>query len=244
VKNYFDEDIAPDYDKSSWPMFEPQFLDPVVDLLADLARKSEPATALELGVGTGRVALPLSRAGVAIHGIELSEAMVAQLRKKAGAEDIEVTIGDFASARVDATFGLAYLVFNTIMNLTTQSAQVACFKNVAAHLRPCGRFVVEVMTPELQSLVPGEKFRTNSVSPTHLCIDEYDVANQGLVSHHYRFRDGVGGVHSIPFRYVWPAELDLMAQIAGMVLENRWGGWSREPFTERSKSHVSVWRRD
>lgn len=243
MKNYFDEDVAPGYDESSWPMFEPEFLDPMVDLLADLAGKWDPPTALELGIGTGRVALPLSRTGVAIHGIDLSEAMVTQLRKKPGAEEIGVTIGDFASTRVAGTFGLAYLVFNTIMNLTTKSAQVDCFKNAATHLKPGGRFVVEVMLPELQWLPPGEKFRTSSVSATHLCIDEYDLANQGLTSHHYRFRDGASEVHSVPFRFVWPAELDLMAQLAGMVLEDRWAGWQREPFTANSKSHVSVWRR-
>jgi SAM-dependent methyltransferase len=150
--------------------------------------------------------------------------MIARLRAKPGGAEIPVTIGDFATTRVEGTFSLVYLVFNTILNLTTQDAQVACFRNAAAHLRPGGRFVVETMVPELRRLPPGE---------TRVGIDEYDVVSQGLVSHHER--------HSVPFRYVWPAELDLMAQLAGLRLEQRWGGWRREPFTAESASHVSVW---
>jgi SAM-dependent methyltransferase len=221
-------------------MFDPAVVDPVVDFLADLAGDG---AALELGIGTGRIAVPLRRRGVAVHGIDLSPQMVAQLRAKPGAEDIGVTVGDFATTSVDGRFSLAYLVFNTINNLTTQDRQVACFQNVAAHLEPGGCFVIEVGVPQLQRLPPGETVRPFSMTPTHLGFDEYDVANQGLISHHYSVVEGRLELMSVPFRYVWPAELDLMARLAGMTLQERWGGWRREPFTSDSTSHVSVWRK-
>jgi SAM-dependent methyltransferase len=169
--------------------------------------------------------------------------MVARLRAKPGAEDIQVTIGDFAATRVEGTFSLAYLLVNTIMNLTSQDEQVACFQNVATHLDPGGCFVIEVGVPQLQRLPPGETVRAFDVSPTRLGFDEFDVASQGLVSHHYRQVDGKLDVQSLPFRYVWPAELDLMARLAGMTLRERWGGWEREPFTADSEMHVSVWEK-
>ena len=219
-------------------MFDPAVVTPTVDFLADMARGGR---ALELGIGTGRIALPLVQRGVEVHGIDLSEAMVAQLRAKPGGEDIRVTIGDFATTKVDGSFALAYVVFNTIMNLTTQEAQVACFRNVAAHLEPGGCFVVEVTIPSLRRLPPGERFRVFSGSVGYWGIDEYDVANQGLISHHLEFvGDKVERV-SMPFRYAFPAEYDLMAQLAGMTLRERWGGWKREPFTSDSDKHVSVW---
>jgi hypothetical protein len=167
--------------------------------------------------------------------------MVARLRAKPGAEQIGATIGDFAATTVEGRFSVAYLVFNTIMNLTTQDGQIACFQNVAAHLEPGGCFVIEVMVPALQRLPPGETVRAFNVSPTHLGFDEYDVASQGLISHHYSVVDGDLDVLSMPFRYVWPSELDLMARLAGMTLRERWGGWRREPFTSDSTKHVSVW---
>ncbi len=186
--------------------------------------RSRAAVALELGIGTGRIALPLAARGVRVHGIDLSPDMVAQLRRKPGGEDIAVAIGDFATATVDARFSLVYLVFNTIMNLISQDAQVACFQNAAAHLEPGGRFVIEVGVPDLQRLPRGEVYRPFAVTPDHLGFDEYDVLNQGLVSHHY----AIGGDRvekiSMPFRYVWPAELDLMARLAGMRLEGALGG--------------------
>jgi SAM-dependent methyltransferase len=239
-RNRFDTDIAEMYDADSADMFEPDTLEPVVTFLADLAGTG---AALELGIGTGRIALPLSRRGVRVHGIDLSPAMVAQLRAKPGADDISVTIGDLATTRIDGTFRIAYLVYNTICNLTTQDEQVACFRNVAAHLEPGGRFVVEVGVPALQRLPPGETVRAFHVSPTKLGFDEYDVARQGLVSHHYRTRDGGIDEFSMPFRYVWPSELDLMARLAGMTLRERWSGWNREPFTGDSTKHVSVWQK-
>jgi SAM-dependent methyltransferase len=237
---YFDEPVAARYDESAADMFDPEVVDPVVDFLAELAGGGH---ALELGIGTGRIALPLARRGVSVHGIELSKAMAARLRAKPGGEAIGVTIGDFATTTVEGTFSLAYLVFNTIGNLTTQEAQVACFQNVAAHLEPGGRFVIEVGIPELRRLPPGETMRVFDASPTHWGIDEYDVANQGLTSHHFELVDGRIELHSLPFRYAWPAELDLMAQLGGMRLRERWSGWKREPFTSDSRKHVSVWEK-
>ena len=240
VENYFGEGVAERYDESSPEMFDPAVVDPAVDFLAGLAGDG---AALELGIGTGRIAIPLSRRGVRVHGIDLSPQMVAQLRAKPGAEGIGVTVGDFATTAVEGRFSLAYLVFNTINNLTTQDGQVACFQNVAAHLGPGGCFVIEVGIPQLQRLPPGETVRPFAVTPAHLGFDEYDVANQGLISHHYSVVDGRFELTSVPFRYVWPAELDLMARLAGLTLQERWSGWRREPFTSDSTKHVSVWRK-
>jgi SAM-dependent methyltransferase len=239
-EDHFGERVAARYDEGSADMFDPDVVEPAVDFLAELAGDGD---ALELGIGTGRIALPLAARGVRVHGIDLSDAMVARLRGKPGGEDVGVTIGDFATTKVDATFALAYLVFNTIDNLTTQDEQVACFQNVAAHLEPGGCFVIEVGIPELRRLPPGETFVAFDVSPTHLGFDEYDVATQGLISHHYSLVDGELEVVAMPFRYVWPAELDLMARLAGMRLRERWSGWQREPFTSESRKHVSVWEK-
>jgi len=239
-ENYFDERIAKAYDAKWAYLAEPEVVDPAVSFLAELAGAG---AALELGIGTGRLALPLSRRGVAVHGIELSPAMVAQLQAKPGADTIGVTIGDFATARVGGTFTLAYLVRNTIANLTTQDQQIACFGNVAAHLEPGGCFVIEVYIPELQRLPPGETIRAFTVTPTHLGFEEYDVATQIAYSHHYWMVDGQLETFSAPFRYVWPSELDLMARLAGMALRERWSSWDREPFTSDSRSHVSVWEK-
>jgi SAM-dependent methyltransferase len=239
-QNHFGEEVAERYDESAADMFDPAVLDPAVDFLAELAGGG---AALELGIGTGRIALPLAGRGVRVHGIDLSEAMVAKLREKPGAERMEVAIGDFATTRVDGTFSLAYVVFNTIGNLTTQDAQVACFENVAGHLEPGGCFVIEVGVPGLRTLPPGERFQVFDFGAEHIGIDEYHVENQGLISHHLSLRDGKWELVSMPFRYVWPAELDLMAQIAGMALRERWSGWKREPFTSESTKHVSVWEK-
>ncbi|MDP9296121.1 MAG: methyltransferase domain-containing protein [Actinomycetota bacterium] len=237
---YFDERIAATYDDSSAEEFDPAAIEATVDFLAELAAGGR---ALELGIGTGRVALPLAERGVRIHGIDLSEAMVARLRAKPGGEDVGVTIGDFATAAVEGSFSLVYLVCNTIMNLTTQAAQVACFRNAAGHLEPGGCFVIKVMVPELQRLPPGETFHVFDASESHWGIDEYDIAAQGLTSHHYDIANGSLEYTPMPFRYVWPSELDLMAQLAGMTLRERWGGWKREPFTSESRKHVSVWEK-
>jgi SAM-dependent methyltransferase len=237
---YFDERVAARYDESSAEMFDPAVVEPVVDLLVELAGAGR---ALELGIGTGRIALPLAQRGVPVHGIELSKAMAARLRAKRGAEAIGVTIGDFGTTTVDGTFSVAYLVFNTIMNLTTQAAQVACFRNVARHLEPGGCFVVEVVVPDLQRLPPGETVRAFEVRETKWGFDEIDVATQALTSHHFEIFDGRVERVSMPFRYVWPSELDLMAELAGMRLRERWSGWRKEPFTSDSREHVSVWEK-
>ena len=238
--DYFGEEVAATYDDTSDPMFDPAVIEPAVDFLAGLAGDRR---ALELGIGTGRIALPLAARGVPVHGVDLSEAMVARLREKPGGDRIDVTIGDFAAARVEGRFGLAYLVYNTISNLTTQAAQVACFRNVAAQLEPGGCFVIELGVPELRRLPPGERYVVFDVSDGHWGIDEYDVVNQGLVSHHFTRRGGSIEKSSGPFRYVWPAELDLMAELAGMRLRERWADWGREPFTSESRKHVSVWEK-
>ncbi len=236
---YFDDAVAARYDDDA-EVFDPRAVDPVVDFLADLAGAG---SALEMAIGTGRIALPLAQRGVPVHGIELSHAMLARLAAKPGADRIGITVGDMASARVDKAFSLVYLVFNTIMNLTTQAAQAACFRNAAEHLQPNGCFVVEVLVPGLRRLPPGEKYQAFRVSESRWGIDEYDVVTQGLTSHHIRFNDGSLERTSIPFRYVWPAELDLMAQLAGLTLSERWGDWHRAPFTSSSDSHVSVWKK-
>ena len=238
-RDYFGEDVAGRYDDDG-PMFSPEVLGPTVDFLAALAGDG---AALELGIGTGRVALPLAQRGVPVHGIDLSEAMVARLRAKPGAESIGATIGDFATTRVEGTFSLVCLVFNTIGNLTTQDDQVACFQNAADHLETGGCLVVEVVVPDLRRLSPGDRYYPFDVSPGHIGLDEYDVANQGLVSHHLSPDGGAWRLSSIPFRYVWPAELDLMARLAGMRLRERWHDWDRSPFTSESRKHVSVWER-
>ncbi|MEX1264555.1 MAG: class I SAM-dependent methyltransferase [Actinomycetota bacterium] len=238
--SYFDERIAARYDETSAEMFDSAVVEPAVEFLFEIVGGGR---ALEFGIGTGRIALPLAERGVPVHGIELSKAMAAMLRAKPGGADIGVTIGDFATTSVDGSFSLAYLVFNTIMNLPTQAAQVACFRNVAAHLEPGGCFVVEVMIPELQRLPSGDTFRVFYGSDDYWGIDEYDVATQGLTSHHLEIVEGRLERVSMPFRYVWPSELDLMAQLAGMTLRERWGGWKREPFTSESHQHVSVWEK-
>jgi SAM-dependent methyltransferase len=240
-ENYFGEDVAARYDDPADRMFDPAAIAVVVDVLADLAADG---AALELGIGTGRIAVPLAERGVPVQGIDLSEAMVARLRAKPGGESIGVTIGDFATTHVDGTFTVAYLVYNTINNLTSQDAQVACFQNVAQHLAPGGCFVIEVGVPGLRRLPPGQTAVPFTVTPDRLGFDEYDVVRQGMVSHHFwRTDDGGFDSMSVPFRYVWPSELDLMARLAGMSLRDRWSDWTRSPFAAQSTSHVSVWQK-
>jgi SAM-dependent methyltransferase len=240
-ENYFDERVARHYD-SRWPeATDPPVVEPIVDFLAGLAGDGH---VLEFAIGTGRIALPLHRRGIPVAGIDLSPDMVAELRTKPGAENIGVTLGDMTTTQVSGTFRLVYLVANSIANLTSQDAQVACFENAARHLEPGGRFVIELYIPELRRLPPGETVHPFTITPTHLGFEEYDVASQIAYSHHYWVEGGRLETFSAPFRYVWPAELDLMARIAGMTLEDRWSGWTREPFTSESRSHVSVWTKD
>jgi SAM-dependent methyltransferase len=232
--DYFAGPVAERYDSTLDEWGDPAAVAATADFLAELAGEGK---ALELGIGTGRIALPLEARGVRVHGIDLSADMVAQLRAKQGGEEIPVAIGDFATTRVGEGFSLAYLVFNTIGNLTTQDAQVACFENAAAQLGPGGCFVVEV------GVAVREPLHVFALTETHIGIDEYDPATQRLVSHHLTLVDGRWELRSIPFRSVSPAELDLMARLAGMRFRERWSSWRREPFTVESRRHVSVWEK-
>jgi SAM-dependent methyltransferase len=237
---YFGEDVAAVYDESAADMFRPEAVDPAVDVLSELAGAGR---ALEFGVGTGRLALPLAARGVPVHGVDLSRAMLDRLRAKPGGDGVGVTVGDFATTRVDGVFALAYLVFNTIHNLTTQDAQVDCFRNAARHLEPGGRFVIEVEVPALRLLPPGQRAVPFHISDTRWAFDTYDVVTQAMSSNYVTVIDGHATHRSIPFRYVWPAELDLMARLAGLRPCARWDGWSRAPFTAESTGHVSVWEK-
>jgi len=197
---------------------------------------------LEFAVGTGRVALPLSGRGIVVHGIERSPHMADQLRQKPGADAIGLTIGDMTSTRVEGSFRLVYLVFNTIMNVTTQDEQVAVFANAAAHLEPGGAFVVEVLVPQLRRLPPTELGRVFTMEDDHVGIETFeDGAGQISWSHHWMQAGGRLVRHSAPYRYVWPSELDLMARLAGLQLRDRWSGWNREPFTGTSVDQVVVY---
>lgn len=237
----WDRQDARRYDASSADMFAPAVLDPAVDFLARLAGGG---AALELAIGTGRVAVPLAARGIRVAGIELSEPMVAQLRRKVGANTLPVVIGDMATTRVDGEFALVYLVFNTISNLRTQPEQVACFRNAARHLAPGGRFVIELWVPPLRRFPPGQAAVPFDVSDRHLGFDTYDLATQQGTSHHYSTEaDGTIRYGASNFRYVWPAECDLMAELAGLRLEQRFADWGGAPFTSDSESHVSVWRK-
>jgi SAM-dependent methyltransferase len=239
-EGFFGERVAATYDEDGTGAFAPEVVDPAVELLAALAGGG---AALELGIGTGRIALPLQARGVRVAGIDSSEAMLARLRAKPGAGTIEIAVGDFSTTRVAGEFSLVYLVYNTIFNLVTQAAQVACFENAATHLAPGGRFLVETMVPELQNLPVGQTIVPFRAEPGGISFDVYDVATQRFSSQHYLFTNGRVDAFPVEFRYAWPAELDLMARIAGLSLEHRWDGFRREPFTALSRSHVSVWRK-
>jgi len=237
----WDEQIAAAYDRTTAGLFEPAVLDPAVDCLAGLARGGR---VLEFAVGTGRVALPLSARGVEVHGIELSPPMAEQLRAKPGADAVPVTIGDMTCTRVPGKFTLVYLVRNTIMNVTTQEEQVAVFANAAAHLVAGGCFVVELIVPQLRRVPPGEAARVFSLEPDHVGIETFDdVVGQIAWSHHWFSVDGCLLQHSAPYRYVWPSELDLMAQLAGFRLRDRWADWEESPFTSESAEHVSFYEK-
>jgi SAM-dependent methyltransferase len=237
---YFGERVAAVYDEHSAGMFDPAVVEPAVGMLAELAGEG---SALEFAIGTGRIALPLAERGVRVAGIDNSEAMLAQLREKPGAERIEAMVGDMASTRVDGEFSVVYLVFNTIFNLNTQDGQVACFENAAAHLPSGGRFVIEARVPELQRLPLGQTVLPWRVDPHGMSYYVYDTVTQRLSGQHYDFVDGEVQPSPIETRYAWPAELDLMARLAGMRLEGRWAGWQREPFTALSPAHVSVYEK-
>jgi SAM-dependent methyltransferase len=236
----FDEWIAQRYERL-WPeLFDMALIAETVSFLAGLA---DTKPVLEFGVGTGRIALPLARAGVEVHGIELSPAMVARLRAQPGGSAVQVTVGDFATATVGEEFRLVYLLRNTITNLTTQAAQVDTFRNAARHLSPGGFFLIENYVPALRLLPPGQTTRVFTATDTHLGYEDYNVSTQIAVSHHWWTVDGAVRRFSSTHRYAWPSELDLMAQLAGMTLRERWGGWHREPFTDHSSSHITVWQK-
>ncbi|MFH9420382.1 class I SAM-dependent methyltransferase [Streptomyces sp. NPDC017529] len=238
----WDAATALSYDTPGTGMFAPEVLDPAVDRLAELA---DGGSALEFAIGTGRVAVPLAERGVPVTGIELSQPMIDQLRTKADETTIPVVAGDMATttAGPPGAFRLVYLVFNTISNLLTQAEQVTCFRNAARHLAPGGRFVIELGVPELRQLPPGQQAVVFGTEPGYLGVDTYDPLNQHLVSHHFRYtEDGQARLARSPHRYIWPAELDLMAQLAGFGLETRHADWQGSEFTAESGSHVSVYR--
>ena len=239
-ETHFDEWIAEHYEALWLELFDPAVVDSAVSFLADL---TVMGPALEFGVGTGRIALPLSRRDVRVHGIELSPAMAARLRGQTGGSEIAVTVGDFATASAGGPFALVYLLRNTITNLTSQDEQVRAFGNAAAHLRPGGCFVVENYVPQLRRLPPGETTVVFAATDAHLGFEEYDVAAQIAVSHHYWTIEGRLRTFTSPHRYVWPSELELMARLAGLDLRERWADCNRAPFTSESRSHISVWEK-
>jgi SAM-dependent methyltransferase len=240
----WDREAAQSYDTPGEGMFSPGVIGPTVEVLTQLAAGGP---AVEFAIGTGRIAIPLADAGVAVTGIELSHAMIARLREKVEEGRIPVVQGDMAEALAGTGFSLAFLVFNTIANLLTQDDQVRCFQNAARHLAPGGRFVVELWVPQLRSLPPGHGATVEISEPGYLLIDTYDVVQPHVISHHVRFGPelsdgGAARIGRTPHRYVWPAELDLMARLAGFVRESRWADWDRSPFTDQSRSHVTVYR--
>lgn len=240
----WDTQAAQQYDTPGEGMFSPEVLAPTVDVLSQLAGDGP---AIEFAIGTGRVAIPLSEAGVRVSGVELSHAMIARLREKAGEDQIPVVQGDMTEATAGDSFSLAFLVFNTIANLLTQDEQVRCFRNAARHLAPGGRFVIELWVPQLRSLPPGHGGTVEVSQPGYLLVDTYDLLRQHVISHHVLFgpelSDGRDArIGRTPHRYIWPSELDLMARLAGFELESRWADWDRSEFTAESRSHVSVYR--
>jgi len=236
----WDVEIAERYDTPGTGMFAADVLGPTVDRLAELAGGG---AVLEFAIGTGRVAIPLAERGVAVSGIELSRPMVDRLREKVDAATIPVVVGDMTTTVVPGEYALVYLVFNTISNLLTQAAQVACFRNAARHLAPGGRFVIELWVPELRKLPAGQDAVVWKSEPGYIGLDTYDVLHQRLVSYHFRFDDTrQARLTRSPHRYIWPAELDLMGQLAGFELEARHADWCGGEFTAESRSHVSVYR--
>jgi Methyltransferase domain len=239
--DHFAGRIAADYDKDLLTSFSPDVLNPIVDRLAVLA---DGGKCLEFAIGTGRVALPLIARGLNVDGIEYSPDMLQQLRNKPGGKDVSVALGDMATVEMGKHYALVFLVFNTIMNLTSQKQQVQCFRNASKHLVAGGKFVVEVMIPALRNFPPGAIAVPSDISKTHLGFDTYSVADQKLSSHHVTIANDGKAVHHVhPFRYVWPAELDLMAELAGMHLVSRHSDWHGTDFTDDSRQHVSTWQK-
>ncbi len=243
-QNPWDTEAARGYDTPGEGWFAPDVPNPTVRLPTEL---SDEGRAVEFAIGTGRVTVPLKQAGVDVTGIELSHAMIARLGEKADEQHIPVVQGDLSTASAGTGFTLAFLVCNTISNLLTQPEQVECFRNAARHLTPGGRFVVELWVPQLRALAPGHQGTVEASEPGYLLVDTYDTLRQQAVSHHVRFGASLDDgrearIDRTPCRYVWPSELDLMAQLAGFSLESRWADWDRSEFTADSRSHVSVYR--
>lgn len=237
----WDADMAARYEQDSAEQFRPEVVHAAVDFLADLAGSGR---ALGFAIGTGRLGIPLLRRGVAVSGIELSPAMLTRLRERASAADLPVVLGDMATTVIPGEFSLVFLPWNSISNLKTQPEQVQCFRNAARHLAPGGRFVIELWVPPLRRLPPGQTAVPFDISDDHIGFDTYDVVEQKCTSHHYwRTSDGLLRYRRGDFRYIWPAECDLMAQLAGLELQGRFSDWNRSPFTAESESHVSVWRK-
>ncbi len=233
--------VAEAYDAGGSREQQPEFIANVVEVLADLA---DGGSVVEFAIGTGRIAVPLTEAGVSVSGMDISQPMLDRLNAKPVAANITAIVGDMTSTVMGEDFALAYLVYNTIMNLKTQDAQVECFINAAKHLKPGGRFVIECGLPMLHRLTPGETIKPFNVSEQHLGFEEHvDAVNQISISHHYHINGDRVRTNSPSFRYVWPSELDLMARIGGMELEHRWEDWNRTPFNGESTGHVSVWRK-
>ena len=236
---FFGKDVAATYDQVHGDG-RSEDVQLAAHVLRDLASDD---TALEFAIGTGRIAVPLHDLGVRVKGIELSQAMVTELLAKDQGPAIKTVVGDMTTVNLGETFSLVFLVYNTIDNLTSQDAQYACFQNAARHLKPGGRFLIETLVPPIQKLPYGETLLAFNRTDDHSGIDEFDVVTQQYASHHVRTTNGVHTRLSVPFRYAWPSEMDLMARAAGMALEHRWAGWDKAPFTNVSKSHVSVWRK-
>ena len=239
-ENIFTGPIATCYDELDQYMFTDSVLTPVIDFLEDLA---DGGRTLEFAIGTGRVAIPLHARGIDVHGIELSTDMVRELYTKISEKAIPTYIGDMASVKASGKFKLVYLVYNTITNLITQEEQINCFCNAANHLEEGGYFLIEVSIPAVQKLPMGETLHTFEASSKHIGIDEYDLLNQTVTSHHYRINQHRVDMFDSTHRYAWPSEYDLMARIAGMKLSQRWSTWKRDAFTSESMSHISVWQK-
>jgi SAM-dependent methyltransferase len=239
-QNLFTGRVAEGYDLGSPEMYEPALLTATAAFLSAEARGGR---ALEFGIGTGRVALALSQLGVPVSGIDISADMIDQLHRKPASAPIETAVGDFATTVVAGEFSLVYVVFNSITNLLEQSEWVQAFRNAARHLGPAGRFVMELEVPDLRRFPPGSVARPFEVGPRHLGFDTLDLASQQGVSHHYYFVEDQVGRFDSPFRYAWPAEVDLMAEMASMKLRDRFADWDRSPFTGDSRKHISVWER-
>ncbi len=239
-ENIFTGPVAQAYDTAAPEMFAPELLSVTTEFLAG---EAAGGAAIEFAIGTGRVALPLSARGIEVTGIDISEDMIAELRRKPGAASVTTIVGDFATTTVPGEFSLVYLVYNTVSNLLEQRETVQCFRNAAHHLAPGGRFVIELAIPNLRSFPPGAPALAFDVSERHVGFDTLDTATQrGVSTHFFTVGDRIIRFDS-PYRYAWPSELDLMAEIAGLTFVERWGDWDRSPFTSASTKHISVWQR-